>query len=291
MAKNSSSATRGFINRMAVCFDFDRTLSEGSFEKLLERLGVEDPQCWRREQLEPMMQRGWDEILAKGTQIASLAAGQGMDITRDLVEEVGRSLQPYPGVPEALPALRRLGEEVSGGAEVKLYVISSGFVDIICASPIADLLDDILGSSLHFDDRGRLHSVKRTLIHSEKARYLLALAKGLDLAGANEPQDVHRDRPIEEWHVPLDQMIYVGDGSSDLDAFNLLHDEGGIAIAVNASEHGEPWQARDHMFDAARVENLAPPDFREGKEMHRTLTLAVEIVAKKIALRRMSEGE
>ena len=64
-----------------------------------------------------------------------------------------------------------------------------------------------------------------------------------------------------------------------------------IAIAVNASEHGEPWQAREHMFDAARVENLAPPDFRNGEEMHRTLTLAVEIVAKRVALRRMSQGE
>ena len=291
MPKSSASATRGYINRIALCFDFDRTLSEGSFEKLLARLGVEDGQRWRKEQLQPMLDHGWDEILAKGAQIADLAESQGIEITRDLVEEVGRLLEPFPGVPEALPALRRLGEEVSGGAEVKIYVVSSGFVDIICSSPIAELFDDVLGSSMHFGDDGRLHTIKRTIIHSEKARYLLALAKGLDLTGANEPQDVHRDKPVEEWHVPLDQMIYVGDGGSDIDAFNLIHDEGGIAIAVNASEHGEPWQAREHMFDAARVENLAPPDFREGEEMHRTLTLAVEIVAKKVALRRMSEGE
>lgn len=291
MKRSSGAATRGFVNRIAICFDFDRTLSEGSFEKLLARLGVEDGQRWRKEQLEPMMQHGWDEILAKGALIADLAKAQDTEITRDMVAEVGRSLQPFPGVPEILPALRRLGEEASGGAEVKLYVVSSGFVDIICESSIAPLLDNILGSSLHFGEDGRLQAVKRTLIHSEKARYLLALAKGLDLAGANEPQDVHRDKPIEEWHVPLDQMIYVGDGGSDLDAFNLLHDEGGIAIAVNASEHGEPWQAREHMFEAARVENLAPPDFREGEEMHRTLTLAVEIFAKKVALRRMSQGE
>lgn len=291
MPKSSASATRGYINRIALCFDFDRTLSEGSFEKLLARLGVEDGQRWRKEQLQPMLDHGWDEILAKGAQIADLAESQGIEITRDLVEEVGRSLEPFPGVPEALPALRRLGEEVSGGAEVKIYVVSSGFVDIICSSPIADLFDNVLGSSMHFGEDGRLKTIKRTIIHSEKARYLLALAKGLDLTGANEPQDVHRDKPVEEWHVPLDQMIYVGDGGSDIDAFNLIHDEGGIAIAVNASEHGEPWQAREHMFDAARVENLAPPDFRDGEEMHRTLTLAVEIVSKKVALRRMSEGE
>lgn len=291
MEQSSAGATRGFVNRIAICFDFDRTLSEGAFEKLLERLGVEDSQRWRAEQLQPMMDRGWDEILAKGALIADLAEQRGETITRDMVQEVGRSLKPFPGVPEILPALRRLGAEVSGGADVRLYVVSSGFVDIICESPIAKLLDDILGSSMHFGEDGRLQAIKRTLIHSEKARYLLALAKGLDLAGANEPQDVHRDKPIEEWHVPLDQMVYVGDGGSDLDAFNLLHDNGGVPIAVNASEHGEPWQAKEHMFEAAQVENLAPPDFREGEEMHRTLTLAVEIVAKKVALRRMGRGE
>lgn len=68
-----------------------------------------------------------------------------------------------------------------------------------------------------------LRTVKRSLIHSGKSRFRIALAKGLDIAGANEPQDVHKDKPPEDWHVPLDQMIYVGDGGSDIDAFNLLH--------------------------------------------------------------------
>lgn len=290
MSNNSATATRGYVNRLALCFDFDRTLSEGSFEKLLARLGIGDDQHWREEKLEPLVQAGWDEILAKGWLLLAAANEKGVEVTRDMVEEVGRSLQPFPGVADTLRELRKVGKDVSEGADVELYVVSSGFVDIVCQSPIAELFDDIWGSSLHFEN-DRLSTVKRSLIHSEKSRYLIALAKGLDIAGANEPQDVHKDKPIEEWHVPLDQMIYVGDGGSDIDAFNLLHREGGIGIAVNASEHGEPWQAREHMFDAARVENLAPPDFREGAEMHRTLKLAVEIMAKKVALRRMSQGE
>ena len=100
-----------------------------------------------------------------------------------------------------------------------------------------------------------------------------------------------KDKPVEEWHVPLDQMIYVGDGASDLDAFNLMHDNGGIAIAVDQSRGKGEWEAGDHMFEHARVENLAPPDFTPGKEMHRSLTLAVEIVGRKVALRSLAEGE
>lgn len=287
----SGNATRGFLNRMAVVFDFDRTLSSGTVDALLERLGVTDSRRWREEELEPMVADGWDEILAKVHLLAKTAERNGARVTRDLLEEVGRSLHAYPGVIEILPALRRLGQEVSCGAEVELYVLSSGFVDMMTHSPIAECVDRVWGSSIHWSDQGELLGVKRTVIHSEKSRYLLALAKGLDMAGANEPQDVHKEKPIEDWHVPLDQMIYVGDGASDIDAFNLMHDNGGIAIAVDHSRGSEEWEAGEHMFGGARVENLAPPDFREGSEMHRSLTLSVEIIGKRIALRALARGE
>ena len=290
MAKRSG-ATRGFINRIAVVFDFDRTLSSGTVDALLERIGIDDSSRWREEKLDPMIEDGWDEILAKGWLLAQTAEEQGCPLSREMIEEVGRALDFYPGVPETLDELRKIGAETSGGADVEIHVLSSGFVDMMDESPIAECVDKVWGSSLHWGEDGALLGVKRTVIHSEKARYLLALAKGLDIAGANEPQDVHKELPAEEWHVPLDQMIYVGAGASDIDAFNLMHDSGGIAIAVDHSRSSEEWEASEHMFGGARVENLAPPDFTEGKEMHRSLTLAVEIIAKRVALRSLAKGE
>lgn len=192
---------------------------------------------------------------------------------------------------ETLEELRRVGAEAGEGAEVQLYVLSSGFVDMMAEAPLAKCFDAVWGSSLHWDEEGSLLGVKRTVIHSEKARYLLALAKGLDIAGANEPEDVHKALPPEDWHVPLDQMVYVGDGASDIDAFKLMHENGGIAIAVDHSAKGEEWEATPHMFGGAHVENLAPPDFREGKELRRSLVLAVELLGKRVALRSLAVGE
>ena len=40
-----------------------------------------------------------------------------------------------------------------------------------------------------------------------------------------------------------------------------------------------------------RVENLAPADFRDGSELLTSLTLAIESIAKKVALRRLGQGE
>lgn len=57
-------------------------------------------------------------------------------------------------------------------------MLSSGFVDMMVEAPVAKCFDDIWGSSFHWAEDGSLSGVKRTVIHSEKARYLLALAKG-----------------------------------------------------------------------------------------------------------------
>ena len=291
MSDRARSATRGFHNRIVIVFDFDRTLSAGTIDALLGALSVEDHRHWREERLQSMIDDGWDEILAKADLLLRTAEEQGRRLTRELVEEVGRGLEAYPGVEKTLNELREVGAQAGEGAEVELYVLSSGFVDMMAEAPVARCFDDVWGSSLHWSKDGELLGVKRTVIHSEKARYLMAMAKGLDIAGANEPQDVHQDKPADEWHVPLDQMIYVGDGASDIDAFRLMRENGGVAIAVDHSAEGEQWEASSHMSSGAHVENLAPPDFSPGKEMHRSLKLAVEMIGKRVALRSLAVGE
>lgn len=151
MPVSSRSATRGFHNRIAVVFDFDRTLSSGTIDALLDALGVDDHRHWREERLQPMIEDDWDEILAKATLLVETANERDCALTRDLVVKVGRGLEAYPGVEETLKELREIGAEAGEGAKVELYVLSSGFVDMMAQAPIAR-------------------------VHSEKARYLLAMS-------------------------------------------------------------------------------------------------------------------
>ena len=291
MAAPGPAATRGFHDRIAIVFDFDRTLCGGTIDALLEAMGVEDCSGWREERLQAMIEDGWDEILAKVDLLVRTAREQGCTLDRAFVREVGRGLEAYPGVAETLAELRQAGAEAGEGAEVELYVLSSGFVDLMTEAPVAACFDDVWGSSLHWSPEGSLLGVKRAVIHSEKSLYLLAMAKGLGIAGANAPQDVHQEKPAKDWHVPLDQMIYVGDGASDIAAFRLMRENGGVGIAVDHSRDDEKWEAAKHIFSGAHVENLAPADFSRGSEMHRTLKLAVEMIGKRVALRSMAVGE
>lgn len=111
--------------------------------------------------------------------------------------------------------------------------------------------------------------------YPEKVRCLLQLAKGLSVDGSDAPADVYGDVPIDDWHVSFDQMVYVGDGASDLPAFDLIGSRSGIGIVGFDPDASASGWSRDHeVHRGRRVHNLAQANGREGAELLRSLCLA-----------------
>ena len=212
----------------------------------------------------------------------------GRRIDRDTIRETAARIQPYPGVPEMFDRLRAVAETDCPGVKLDFSILSSGFADIIVTTDLAASFNRVWGSAFHQDGDGAAVFVKRTITHPEKALYLAALAKGLGVQGANGPEGTERDVDEADQRFPVDQLIYVGDGASDLNAFGFVEGGGGLAIAV---AKGSRFDAEGQMVGGERVENLAPPDFSEGGEMLQSLKLAVRSAAARVALRRSSRGE
>jgi hypothetical protein len=97
--------------------------------------------------------------------------------------------------------------------------------------------------------------------------------------------------PEEAWHVPFSQVVYVGDGSSDMPAFPLMHEHQGTAIGVFSSQIAAGWHGHQDMRAERRVYNLAQTDYSAGSERLQSLMLAVGSLCKQSALRRLSLGE
>lgn len=287
------TATQLYRNRIAIVFDFDLTLAPDSFSTLLRHCGIEDPDGWRERHVQPLVDQGWETILARIYSLVRFSRSNGSRcrITTEVVREAGRSIVPFEGVPEMFATLRRLAAQTVEGLEVKFHLVTSGFADLHRAVSFAGEFSSIWGTEFHFDDEGGMAFAKRVITHPEKARYILALSKDMDPKGPNGPADVYRDVPDGQVHLPLDQIIYVGDGGSDMAAFGLLHDHGGIALAVYKAERPQDWRGQAQTHADRRVQNLAPPDFRPESELMRSLGLAVESIAKKVALRRLGAGE
>lgn len=281
------AATHAAHDTIGLAFDFDLTLAPGSVDTLLQVLEI-DREDWTNRWLNPLIGSGWDEILARGYGLIEAAKEKKRQIDRDVIRETARRIEPFPGVMDMFERLRTAAEADCPGVKLDFTILSSGFADIIVETDLAKRFDRVWGSAFHEDESGRAVFVKRTITHPEKALYLEALTKGLGVEGANAPQATAREVDEADLRFPVDQLIYVGDGASDLEAFGYVEGGGGLAIAVDKDAR---FDSEAQMLSSQRVENLAPPDFTEGGQMLQSLTLAVRSAAARVALRRLSEGE
>jgi phosphoserine phosphatase len=280
--------TRPVHRRIALVFDFDKTLAGDSISTLLDRIG-EDRDAFRTNRWKPKVENGWDPVAARFQSLVELSQErQGDPITTQTLKQAGRQMEIFDGVPDMFSRLRDAAAEVTK-VELEFHILSSGLAEIIRGTSIADSFDSIAAGEFATDDNGHIVAAKRIVSHVEKTRYCHAIARGNtpleDLE--TRPVDLHSSVPDDETHVPLNQMVYAGDGASDVPVFSLMNSCGGIAIGVNPSE--DEWSAGEEVGDGRRVLNLASPDYRDGGEMFISLRHAALSVAHRVALSRLSE--
>lgn len=289
-----SYATKPLSNRIAVVFDFDETLiPDDSFKILLKDCQL-DPEAFERDRVDPLVKQGWHKYLARTyCLIQESSQREGKDkITYERLANLGKKVRPIEGVPEMFDRLRQKAKELVPEVEVEYYLISGGFVDIARNTSIAKHFTQMWGCELAYDENGEIQFLKQQMTHTEKTHYLYYLSKGID---AENEQDLiynYRDISIEELHVPLNQTIYVGDGTSDIPCFTAINEYEGIAFGI-FPEHSsaEEWEHREQVTNSQQITNLVPAHYGEDSELMRSLTLAIECMCKQIALLQLSVGE
>jgi phosphoserine phosphatase len=285
-------ATKPLYKRIAIVFDFDDTLVPDTFDELVKRIGF-DVDEFRQQRVQPLLDDGWEQIPARSyCLIQESKQRQNEDkITQDYLIKLGQDLQPFEGVTEMFERLHRLTHDLNPDIELEFYLITGGFVEIARHNCVAPYFTNIWGCEFYYNETGEIEFLKRSVSHTEKTLYLMRIASGKENIEENGRSFAYRDVPEEELHIPLSQVIYVGDGASDIPCFSLINEEGGIAIGVYKHDTAEQWSQKIQVSESQRLVNLAPADYREEAELMRSLTLAVESLCKQIALRQLSVGE
>ncbi|NEP15548.1 MAG: HAD family hydrolase [Leptolyngbya sp. SIO4C1] len=287
-----NQATQPLFNRIAVVFDFDDTLVPDTYDALIEDLG-HDAKRFREERYYPLLKEGWDGISARFYTLIqeSQQRSESQKITQNYLAEFGQRHQPFSGVSETFEHLRQQTRNFDSDIEIEFYLITSGFVEIARNSSIASEFKAMWGCEFHYSETGEIQYLKRSVSHPEKTRYLYYLSKGIESHSEDDLLFVYEDVPPEELQIPLNQVIYVGDGTSDLPCFSLMNQTGGIGIGVYPDGTAKDWAQEYKVSRSQRVANLAPADYSEASELRQSLTLAVESLCKQIELRQLSLGE
>ena len=278
--------TRPYLPRILIAFDFDRTLATDSVDAILDIYDISRPD-WERD-FEQALGNGWDEILRRGKALIDLGRDRDQPLSRQVIGRAAGVVRLYDGVRDMPERVRRVAQEIHPEIEVEFVVLSSGFAEIIRAAEIDGLFDRTFASAFAFDADGLAVGMKRIIGHPEKALYLEALGKNVEIEGANAPEAAVRKVEEHDRRLPFDQMIYLGDGASDLHAFGFMKRSGGLAIAVAKNDE---FDSAKQQLPSQRVDNLAPPDYSRGGKLMTSLEHAVRACASRIALRAVGHME
>ncbi len=277
---------------IAIVYDYDQTLSPTYMqdEAIFPVFGIHPANFWAKCG-ELVEQQEFDNELAY---MKTLLDCLDMDRpTNSDLKALGSRLNFYPGLPEMFEEFREgllTQEQVTHGIVVEHYIISSGLKVLLEGSRLAPHVKAIFGCEFAEDQAGRITFPKRVISHTQKTQYLFRINKGmLDMS-----QDVNDHLASELRPIPFPNMIYVGDGPTDVPCFTVMRRSGGKAIAVynpddpSRSSFKKCYQLCVH---ADRVQNIAPSDFRRGSHLRLLLEEMVEEIAESIVRRRREDVE
>lgn len=264
-------------NKIALIFDFDDTLAHDSTTDFLKSIGINTHEFWKNK-VEALMDDGWDPIPAYLYKMIdeSKKMEPNNRITRDKLIAFGNHVRFFNGVLTLFSSLRKhVALTLDKQVELEFFLISSGIGDIVRHTPISKYFTDIWSSEFYYNKKAEIEFPKRLMSFTDKTRYIFSISKGLiGSEFKNRPFDVN-DK-TKKFYVPFNQMIFVGDGLTDVPCFALLKKYGGIPIAVYDPDRKEKWQRALKFLEDGRVTKSVPSDYRKSSELYLKLIEAID---------------
>lgn len=248
--------------RMAICYDFDRTLAPDDMQSFtfIPSLGMAIEDFWK-ESNAMAAENGMDRNLAWMRLMIEKAKLQSKSISRSAFRQLGQGVKLYQGVEEWFDAVNRYA--ASKEIEVEHYIISSGLKEIIEGSCIAHHFKRIYASTFFYDEKDIACWPAQAINYTNKTQYIFRIAKG---AFDENDEAVNQNFADEQLHIPYENMIYIGDSETDIPCMKLVKSKGGYAIGVFDPERNHRRRIYE-LFNDGRINFFAPADYRQQGEL------------------------
>ena len=252
---------------VAIMYDFDKTLCTKDMQEytFIPNVGLTPKDFWK-ESNQLAKDKKMDAILAYMYLMIEKAHVARVSIRRDEFVKMGKDLQFFPGVVDWFKRINKIGDEL--GLSIEHYIISSGLHEIIEGSSIYKEFKDVFACEYLYDENDIACWPKNAVNYTTKTQFLFRINKGvLDISNDN---DLNTYTPEDDRPVPFRNMIYIGDGLTDVPCMKLVKINGGYSIAVY--QRGKKNKVED-LITNNRVNFIELADYSEGSDLDNTVNL------------------
>lgn len=264
-------------NRIAIVYDFDGTLSPQPMQEytVLPKLGVVPGEFWAKVDEEAKATEA-EPMLVYMRQLIELAEAKGIHIGREDFTAMGSNVEYFPGVEDWFQRINQyVNTEAQNKVEIDHYIISAGIREILEGVSIRNEFRRVYASEYFYNHHNTATFPKLLITDTTKTQFLFRINKGLE----HLSESINAHMAEEARAVPFRNIVYIGDGLTDVPSMAVTRQNGGNAIAVYNETSDKERNVCRNLLKAERVNFIAAADYQAGSILEkRTQTLLRSII-------------
>ena len=266
---------------VAIIYDFDNTLSTKDMQEFtfIPSLGITADEFWAQCD-KTSHEYSMDHILAYMYLMAKMSKQSGVPLSADKLREMGKGVEFFDGVKEWFARINNFGASL--GLEVRHYIISCGLKAMIEGCDIAHEFYNIFACDYVYDQNGEPVWPSVAINYTSKTQFLYRINKGVEDVGEHKRLNMYM--PKNQRVVPFCNMIYVGDGLTDVPSMKLARQRGGYAIGV----YRNPEDA-SYLVDEERVDFYVKSDYTANSQMDEAMKAILQKICAQTRFWQLSE--
>ena len=270
---------------IALMYDFDKTLCTKDMQEytFIPNVGMTPKEFWT-ESNTLAREKKMDGILAYMYVMLEKAHAAHIPIRREDFVKMGKDLEFFPGVEGWFERINGIGKDL--GVCVEHYIISSGLREIIEGSSIFGAFHEVFACEFLYNENNVACWPKNAVNYTTKTQFLFRINKGvLDLS---TDEALNKYTPEEDRRIPFRNMIYIGDGLTDVPCMKLVRVNGGYSIAVYQKAKRKKVE---ELILHNRVDFIERADYSENSSLDKTVRDIICKMAMADSLTRHSKAQ
>jgi len=291
-------------NIIACVWDFDKTLIPAYMQApLFRRYGIDEPTFWSETNAlaENYRKRGYHispEISYLNHLLTYVLSGKMAGLSNKVLRECGQQVAFYPGLPKFFESSRAWvkakPEYAKHDIQLEHYIVSTGLAEMVRGSAIAPYLDGVWAcefienplqpgflkqKEFSIEAAAEIAQIGVMIDNTTKTRAIFEINKGTN---RNAAIDVNAKVLPEDRRIPLQNMIYIADGPSDVPSFSVVKKGGGKTYAVYNPAVRAEFEQNDRLRHNGRIDHYGPADYTEGSATTHWLQLQIETMCDRV---------